>query len=272
MFKKISALFMAISLLVAALPVWASTKSYDGVTVSTPDTYGSCSAATDTIAISGLKNGYQLKGQIIVEYVLDNGGRQLVSFIPVDTMADMNITVTYPPASQWPTQSNGTKEIHVDVQLELLQNGFYVYDGSGNQVVFGPSQDWDVFCLGNPDPTPTPTPTAPPGNQGCTPGYWRQDQHFDSWPAPTTPSTAFSSVFGRPVSGTMLDAVTANGGGLNALRRHAAAAFLNASAGLNYSMTPAQVVAAFQAAYDSGNYETTKNTFDQLNNQGCPLN
>ncbi len=21
----------------------------------------------------------------------------------------------------------------------------------------------------------------PPGGEGCTPGYWKQDQHFDSW-------------------------------------------------------------------------------------------
>lgn len=265
MFKKITALFMAACLLVSALPVWAGSVTQNGITVTTPDTYSSCVDApvSDTVVISGLGNGYQLKGQIIVDYVLDNGGRQQVAFIPVDTMVDTSITVTYPPVSQWPVLSNGTREIHVDVQLELLLNGQFV------GVTFGPSQDWDVFCLGTP---PTPTPPPPPGNQGCTPGYWRQDQHFDSWPAPTTPSTAFSSIFGRPVAGTMLDAVTANGGGLNALRRHAAAAYLNALAGLNYGLTPAQVVAAFQAAYDSGNYEATKNQFDFLNNQGCPLN
>ena len=21
----------------------------------------------------------------------------------------------------------------------------------------------------------------PPGGEGCTPGFWKQDQHFDSW-------------------------------------------------------------------------------------------
>src|SRR5215210_35264 len=34
----------------------------------------------------------------------------------------------------------------------------------------------------------------PDGNEGCTPGYWKQPQHFDSWVV-YSPNQLFSSVF-----------------------------------------------------------------------------
>ena len=120
----------------------------------------------------------------------------------------------------------------------------------------------------------TPPPT---GGQGCTPGYWRQTQHYDSWTAPYTPTTPFSAVFADAFPGkTLVDVVRLGGGGLNALGRSAVAALLNAaSAGVSYDYTTAQVISKFNAAYASGSkrlIEEQKNTFDFLNNQGCPLN
>jgi len=115
----------------------------------------------------------------------------------------------------------------------------------------------------------------PPGGQGCTPGYWRQPHHFDSWTG-YSPGDSFAAVFGVPRAGTLLQNVTANGGGDNALARHSVAALLNAtSAGVNYDYTVAQVIAAVQAAFASGDRkvkEEQKNIFDFLNNQGCLLN
>jgi hypothetical protein len=35
--------------------------------------------------------------------------------------------------------------------------------------------------------------------------------------------------------------------------------------------TPAEVIEAFQAAFDSGDYETTKNMFKDANEAGCPM-
>ncbi|HMP41969.1 MAG TPA: hypothetical protein PKA05_16440, partial [Roseiflexaceae bacterium] len=115
-------------------------------------------------------------------------------------------------------------------------------------------------------------PPPPPGGQGCTPGYWKQRHHFDSWVG-YLPSTSFEAVVGRDVPGTptMLDALNANGGGINALMRHTAAALLN-SQSINYAYSTAQVISMFQAAFDSGNYEPTKDLFDTANNAGCPLN
>lgn len=117
-----------------------------------------------------------------------------------------------------------------------------------------------------------PPPPPPRGGQGCTPGYWKQSQHFDSWPAPYTPSTPFSSVFGNAFPGkTLLDVLGLGGGGLNALGRHAVAGLLS-SGTVEYDLTTAQVISSFNTAFQSGQYEAQKDLFDRLNNQGCPLN
>ena len=119
--------------------------------------------------------------------------------------------------------------------------------------------------------------TEPPGGgEGCTPGYWRQEHHYDSW-VNYAPGDLFSSVFADAFPGeTLGEVVRAKGGGLNALGRHAVAALLNAaSAGVDYDYTEAEVIAAFNAAFASGDadiIEDQKDVFDFLNNQGCGLN
>ena len=71
---------------------------------------------------------------------------------------------------------------------------------------------------------------------------------------------------------TLLQALELQGGGVNALLRHAVAALLNASSGdVDYDLTVAQVIAATNAALASGDYEAQKNIFAGLNEQGCPL-
>lgn len=121
------------------------------------------------------------------------------------------------------------------------------------------------------------------GTEGCTPGYWRQEHHFDSWTG-YTPDQLFSDVFDRVITvgtggrttasdPTLLQAVWANGGGVNALARHATAALLNsASVDVDYPYTTAQVIAMVQAAIDSGDHEATKDLLGGANELGCPLN
>jgi hypothetical protein len=115
------------------------------------------------------------------------------------------------------------------------------------------------------------------GFGGCTPGYWKQPHHYSSWPAPYTPDTLFASVFGRPIPGdpTLVEALRLKGGHLNALMRHAAAALLNAAhPDVNPDGaidTPAEVINAFQNAFDSGSYNATKDMFEASNENGCPL-
>jgi hypothetical protein len=118
------------------------------------------------------------------------------------------------------------------------------------------------------------SPTTAGGGQGCTPGYWKQKQHFHSYTAPYTPNTLFGSVFANAFPNkTFLQVLGTGGGGLNALGRHTVAALLSAaSANVSFNLSVAQVIAAFNAAYASGNYEQQKNIFAAYNEQVCPLN
>ncbi|NNM32713.1 MAG: hypothetical protein HKO53_06585 [Gemmatimonadetes bacterium] len=114
------------------------------------------------------------------------------------------------------------------------------------------------------------------GGEGCTPGYWKQDHHFDSWPAPYMPGTLFSAVFDDAFPGmTLADVASQGGGQLKALGRHTVAALLNgASSGVSYDLSDGDVIAAFNDAYPgtNGEYEALKNQFEAYNEQGCPLN
>lgn len=115
------------------------------------------------------------------------------------------------------------------------------------------------------------------GAEGCTPGFWKQRQHFDSWVG-FAPTDSFEAVFGRDAFAgdpTLLDVLEKGGGGLDALGRHAVAALLNAtSPDVDFAFTSSEVIALFQAAFDSGSkttIESTKDQFDAANNAGCPL-
>jgi hypothetical protein len=117
------------------------------------------------------------------------------------------------------------------------------------------------------------------GSEGCTPGYWKQDQHFDSWKV-YTQTDKFNTVFGvsapLPDSLTLLEALGLNGGGANALARHAVAALLDSTnSDVDYGMTTLEVIALVKTALDSGDatlIEATKNKLAALNERRCPLN
>jgi hypothetical protein len=120
-------------------------------------------------------------------------------------------------------------------------------------------------------------PPAPPdeeGGEGCTPGYWKQKHHFDSW-AGYSPSDDFETVFGVNASfdETLLGALQQGGGGEKALGRHAVAALLNAAnSNVSYAFTEAQVISLVQNAYATGDFEGAKNPLEAQNEQGCLLN
>jgi hypothetical protein len=112
------------------------------------------------------------------------------------------------------------------------------------------------------------------GGEGCTPGYWRQEHHYDSWTG-YAPGADFDATFGVNFFNpniTLGQAAWLGGGGVNALARHAVAALLNStSAGVDYGLSTAQVIAAVQAAGASGDYEAAKNILAALNESGCDL-
>lgn len=123
------------------------------------------------------------------------------------------------------------------------------------------------------------------GGEGCTPGYWKQEHHFDSYPTGVDPHDGIEAHLGelagdvqlrKPENGSiedlsLLEALQLRGGGVNALLRHAVAAWLNAGT-VAYPLTQSEVVDALNAALTSGDYETTKDELGADNELGCPLN
>jgi hypothetical protein len=136
-----------------------------------------------------------------------------------------------------------------------------------------------------PTPTLAPTATTVPVFEGCTPGYWKQDQHFDSWTTYTQNQTV-ENVFDVPNSlglddTTLLQALQGGGGpgltgGATILLRAGTAALLNStSAGTDYQLTTAQVIAQVNAALASNSRQAMLDlatTLDRYNNAGCDLN
>jgi cysteine-rich repeat protein len=123
------------------------------------------------------------------------------------------------------------------------------------------------------------------GGEGCTPGYWKQPHHFDSW-VTYAPTDVFNTVFGTSISfnvkkcdssdPTLLQALRCRGGGRNALARHATAALLNAaSGGVDFGYDTSGVIMIVKDAIDSGDRDemlAAKDLLAGLNEQGCPLN
>lgn len=106
---------------------------------------------------------------------------------------------------------------------------------------------------------------------GCTPGYWKQKQHFDSW-VDYVPGDMFNDVFGVSYNMSLLEALKSGGGGEKALGRHAVAALLNvANAGVGYKYTAEDIIAMVRYAYETGEFELVKNLFETQNELGCPL-
>jgi uncharacterized repeat protein (TIGR01451 family) len=126
-------------------------------------------------------------------------------------------------------------------------------------------------------------PRPEKGGEGCTPGFWKQDQHFDSW-VTYEPGDFFEEVFGVEdvtvraggqatiEDPTLLEALNATGGEVNALARHAVAALLNASnPDVEFDFTPQEVIDLVQEAFETGDFERIKDILAEANEQGCPL-
>ena len=121
------------------------------------------------------------------------------------------------------------------------------------------------------------------GGEGCTPGYWKQEHHYDSWTFPLTSDTLFSAVFDRVITikarggaitdPTLVQALSALGGKINTAARHSTAAYLNAvSVDVSYDLDADQIIQSFQAVFDSNDFGLAIEKFVELNEQGCPLN
>ena len=146
-----------------------------------------------------------------------------------------------------PMEFTGTNQVFVEV-----------FEGQGVNITF--------YNEGPPPPPPT-------GVDGCTPGFWKNSP--GSWVGYST-THDFDFVFGVDIfspNRTLMTALGAGGGGLNALGRHATAALLNAAHDeVDFGLSTSQVIAMVQAAVaPGGDVEGTKNIFAALNERGCPL-
>lgn len=124
--------------------------------------------------------------------------------------------------------------------------------------------------------------------EGCTPGYWKQSQHFDSWPAPYTPETNLRDVFVTdPVTlipdDTFLEALNYGGGpgvdgATQILLRAAVAALLNStSPDVDFAVSAGHIInTTIDRIESQGRHSILVRAayFDGLNNGpgGCPLN
>lgn len=255
----------------------------------TPNTYSSCSNETtsDWIHITNVDPQLQLKGFVSVQYVTDSGRVQVPGgYYPINQNSDLHLQVFYPPVSQWPVLSNGTREIHVDISIEVYYGSVKLNldimsgPGTGQRIgALGPYNDWDVFCIGDPPPPPPPPPT---GNEGCTPGYWKN--HEEDWVG-YSPYQGVgvmfvnSNLYGLD-TWTLLDALAFKGGNetkdaARILLRAAVAAVLNAEhPDVAYPRTTAEIINSVNAALASGSRSTIltlKDGLDRDNNLGCPL-
>jgi hypothetical protein len=129
------------------------------------------------------------------------------------------------------------------------------------------------------------TTTVPPGQEGCTPGFWKQPQHLDAWvgygPTDTLGDVfILTGDFADLADVTLLDALSFEGGSTlsdaaEVLLRQAVAALLNAaSPEVDYPLTEAEIIAAVNAALTTGDRETIlalAEELDTFNNLFCPL-
>jgi hypothetical protein len=147
----------------------------------------------------------------------------------------------------------------------LPASGFACPDGTkGYSITLGSGQIVSGKNFGN----------KQAGVQGCSPGYWKQSQHFGSYPTSqgVYPDTLFVTVFGENAfpGKSLLQVLEQGGGGLNALGRIIVGAYLNAATINGFPYSKAQVIAEFQAVYPGGNYDQLKNKYEALQDP-CPF-
>jgi hypothetical protein len=120
-------------------------------------------------------------------------------------------------------------------------------------------------------------------NQGCTPGFWKQNFHFNLWVGFTPTDTVggvFTGVDPALAGETLLDALQGGGGkgvvGAETILLRAAVAALLNSDSISYPFMEADIISAVNAAIatgDRGAILTLATTLDNANNGqgGCPL-
>jgi hypothetical protein len=213
---------------------------------------------------------------VMFTYTVTNPGDVPLANVVV---VDDNETPADPSDDFSPTFVGG--DVNMDGLLDLEETWIYtatkvvVSAGQHKNVatVTGEAPNGDEVTDNDPAHWFAQEDEPPVGAEGCTPGFWKQPQHFQFWTNYST-TDLFDAVFGVDAPGnlTLLQTLKQGGGGTSALGRHAVAALLNAaSASVDYAFSEAQVIALVQHAYATGNFEGIKNQLEDENERGCDL-
>ncbi len=206
-------------------------------------------------------------------YVVTNTGEEPLTGVTV--VDDQGVEVVCP------TDSLEVGESMTCTATGIAQLGQYANVGTAS----GTAPDGRVVSDSDPSHYLGVAEPPPPGNEGCTPGYWKN--HPGAWP-PTGYATGqrvdsvFAGSSGYPdlAAATLMEALSFAGGpgvegAAEILLRAGVAALLNAAhPGVAYPRTVAQVVTAVDAALLSANRDTMlvlAAALDADNNLGCPL-
>lgn len=151
--------------------------SGSGLTIKfyTPNTYESCTSTDDRLYTEGIPANWSLTGSVDVYWAIPtpSGGTtfEKIRSYPIAQNGNLDLTITYPPASTWPDLSsagNPLREVHVSPSILVRDQNRREVSWLGNDLtgapsILGPGQVWDVICLLPPNGnTPTPTPTNTP--------------------------------------------------------------------------------------------------------------
>jgi hypothetical protein len=212
-------------------------------------------------------------GQLVGPTVTDANGNYQFDCLPSGTY---KVTFSNLPANFSFTTPNvgGDDTIDSDANPTTGMTGTYTLT-IGSSPVFENSVDAGIVFVRIEEPPPT-------GNEGGTPGFWKNNASKHgavAWgPTGLLPSqkvnTVFSSVTGAAGNQTLLQALSAGGGGLTALLRQAVAAILNAlHPDVRYPLTAAQVKTLVNNAVTAGGsaIESAKNTLEGYNELFHPL-
>lgn len=242
------------------------------------------------ISFNNFPAGWDVFGWVTISSI--NGSYS--NSIQITSINQFPLTIDYGPISNYavfknPDTAQFLREAHVGMSIGVVDGNNELVDlvlmsdsdpvnnpAPGSTLdALGPGNDWDVFCFEEP----------PEGDEGCTPGYWKN--HTDSWlPTGYSPGQSVVSVFadaGAYPQGaaSLLEALQFGGGprvegGVKILLRAAVASLLNAShPGVDFARSAADVIADVNAALATGNRHTMlalATALDNDNNDGCGLN
>lgn len=256
--KSLCLWFSAMLLFISAVP----SRANDIVSASA-SVNATCTSYTGTATVTNLTIGHNYAVDWTINFTPPSGPATTATY-------EQDFTGTQTTQITLPSFTNSIGPL----------SGTFTLSGTATLVNLTTSTTQNTVNITFTTPTLScPVPPPPPGDQGCTPGYWKN--HTTKWVGYTTGETVGSVFTGAsPYDGdTLLAALSLQGGsGVDGAKqiliRAAVSALLNSSA-VGYPLTTSQVISMTDTALASGDRATILTLASQLdadNNLGCPLN